>query len=250
MKEQMNKVIDYLKSQKLKGCVTGSCMLEQHFEGSDVDFFAYNKQSFTQIFYAMWHDPMFQILDKMELWKAEKFMNQESDFYKIGVQTIKFTYNTCIDVNIILKKGASDIFSVLSSFDMDIISIGFDTYLGRELDLSGDSHTTKTASWNKWNPKFYNPELWEVSRILRQLERAFKYYNRGYNTDELIKKYIELINGVQKAQDIFNSDSFSEKLAIRKANTKIVKQICEVWLETHKISEAELELLKIKIREI
>ena len=70
------------------------------------------------------------------------------------------------------------------------------------------------------------------------------------NTDAVVVKYIELIEEVQKYQSIFDSDSFNETLKIRKRNTKVVKQICEVWLKTHEMSEEQLELLKEKIKEI
>jgi len=92
--------------------------------------------------------------------------------------------------------------------------------------------------------------LWQIGRILRQLERVIKYYKRGYDTDPVCIKYIELIDEVQKFQDIFNSNNFSESLKIRKKNSKIVKEICEIWLKTHEISDEQLELLKEKIKEI
>lgn len=250
MKEHINNAINWIKDQRLKGCITGSCLLGEYWEGMDIDFFAYNKQSFTQIFYAMWYNPDFQILDPMEMWKAKKFMNQDNDFYKVGVQTIKFHYNTCIEINIILKKNASDVFSVLSSFDMNIISKGYDTFISKELDLTDGSTKTKIADWNRWNHSFYNDEPWAISRILRQMGRVFKYHKRGYDTDLIVYKYIELIERLQKAQDIFKSESFSEKLAIRKKNTKIVKKICEVWLETHEITDEQIKLIDEKIKEI
>ena len=97
------------------------------------------------------------------------------------MQTIKFMYNTCLPVNIILKKGATDIFSVLSSFDMDIICKGWDIETKQFMDLSENLPDNK-ATWNKWNSRYYNPELWEVSRVLRQLERCFRItsYNVCY----------------------------------------------------------------------
>jgi hypothetical protein len=133
---------------------------------------------------------------------------------------------------------------------MDIICKAYDTYLEKELDLTDGSTKTRVASWNRWNSNFYSSELWQISRILRQLTRVIKYHKRGYNTDALVLKYIELIDEVQKFQNIFNSDNFSEKLKIRKSNTKIVKKICEKWLETHEISDEQLELLTEKIREV
>jgi hypothetical protein len=222
-----------------------------YFQNSDVDFFAYSEASFTQMFYAMYHNPMFQILDPLEVWKANKFIERKLDNYnKTKLVTIKFMYNTCLPVNIIFKSHCTDGYSVISTFDMDVIAKCYDTFIQREIDLTYGSAESKVVSWNKHNQNFYDPELWQISRILRQLERVIKYYKRGYNTDAVVHKYIELIDEVQKFQDIFSSNNFSETLKIKKSNAKIVKKICEKWLETHEISDEQLELLKEKIKEV
>ena len=83
---------------------------------------------------------------------------------------------------------------------MDIIAKGFDIETQQYLDLS-ENLPNKQATWNKWNTNFYDPELWQISRILRQLERIIKYHKRGYNTDAVVHKYIDLIRqstGVSK----------------------------------------------------
>lgn len=254
MKEHIEYVIEYLKKQPVKGCITGSSLLGYFKEeGSiqDVDLFVYDEKSFTKILFDLDYNKDFLILDKLEQWKLDQFVTKEyNNKASFGITTIKFMYNTCIPVNIILKRGCDDIFSVLSSFDMDVISVGYDIQTKQFLDLSGDSTKTKIVSWNKWNTNFYDPELWQISRILRQLERVIKYHKRGYNTDAVCQKYIELIDQVQNYQNIFNSDNFSEKLKIKKKNTKIVKKICEEWLRTHKITDEQLELIKTKIKEI
>jgi hypothetical protein len=249
MKKQINDVIEWVKQQPIHGCITGSCLLD-YFEGQDVDIFVYDEKSFTKIMYAMHYNDMFQILDPLEKWKFDQFINKnESTFFKFGVLTIKFTYNTCIPVNIILKKKCNNIFSVLSSFDLDIISKGYDILSGQYLNLS-QNLPDKKATWNKWNTTYYSEEIWEINRILRQLQRCFKYHNRGYNTDAVVIKYIELIDRIQEVNNIFSSQNFDEKLKITKANTMIVKKLCETWLETHKITDEELELLITKIKQI
>ena len=224
-------------------------MFEEEGSIQDVDFFAYDKESFTQAFYAMYYDDMFQILDPLEKWKADKFMSSTSKA-AFGITTIKFMYNTFIPVNIILKNNCYNGFSVIASFDMDIVAKCYDTYIEQELDLTYGSTETKIVSFNKWNSSFYNSELWQISRILRQINRCFKYHKRGYNTDAVILKYIDLIDEIQKHQDIFSSETYSEKLKIRKKNTKIVKKICEIWLETHEITDKQIELINEKIKEI
>jgi len=137
----------------------------------------------------------------------------------------------------------------LSSFDIDIICKGYDIQTKQMLDLS-QNLPGKTATWNAWNPSFYSQEVWEISRILRQMERCFKYYKRGYNTDPVVLKYIELIDEIQNHVNIFSSENYTDKLKIKKENTRIVKEICKVWLETHEITDKQIETLKLKIKEI
>lgn len=252
MKEQQQKLIDYIKTIQVKGCITGSCLLPDYYEKSDVDIFLYDSASFIKLYYTLRLNPMFTILDPLELWKAS--MIETKDFvnnkHHTGVTTIKLVFNTCIDINIILKKNCTNIFSVLSSFDMDLISKGYDLESKQYLDLSGDSVSTKIVNFNKWNPAFQSTEIWSISRILRQLERCFKYYKRGYNTDAVINKYIELINTLQEFQSVFNSENFNEKLKVTQENTLIIKRLCELWLKTHEITDEQIELLKTKIKEI
>jgi len=252
MKENIEKAIAWIKEQPIKGCITGSSLIG-YFEGEnqDVDLFAYDEKSFTKILFAMYHNNLFQIIDPIEKWKFEQYINKNQDnFYKFGLVTIKFTYNTCIPVNIILKKKSTDIFSVLSTFDMNIIAKGYDIETKQMLDLSGIEEDCKTVSWNTWNTSYYSNEVWEISRILRQLERCFKYHKRGYNTDAVVHKYIDLISIIQKQDDIFSSSNYSEKLELKKKNTKVIKKLCELWLKTHEISPEQREVLKEKIKEI
>lgn len=249
MKEHIEYIIEYLKNQPIKGCITGSCLLG-YFEGQDIDLFVYDEKSFNKILFNLQYNDDFLILDELEQWKLNQYLNKEhNNKTTFGITTIKFVYNTCIPVNIILKKGTNNIFSVLASFDMDIISIGYDIQTKKYLDLS-EHLPDNRVTWNKWNTNFYDPELWQISRILRQLTRVIKYHKRGYNTDAVCVKYIELIDEVLKFQNIFNSDNFSEKLKIRKRNTRVVKSICKLWLKTHEISDEQLELLQEKIKEI
>lgn len=253
MKNNINNAIEWLKNihtseYNVRGCITGSCMLE-YFEGQDVDLFVYDESSLRNVFYAMYFNDMFQILDPLEKWKFEEYINSPFN-KKPFVFTVKFVYNTCVDVNIILKKDCNSIFQVLSAFDLDIVCKGYDLETKQYLDLTAGSTITKIGSWNKWNTSYYNSNLWEISRLLRQLTRIIKYHKRGYNTDPLCNKYIELIDEMQAYQNIFNSNNFSETLKIKKSNTKIVRQICERWLDTHEISDEQLELLKAKIKEV
>ena len=249
MKEQINNAIEWLKKQEIRGCITGSCMLD-YFEGQDIDCFVYDEKQFNKLLFAMHHSDMFTILDPLEKWKFDQYTNRNnSTFYKFGLITIKFDYNTCIPVNIILKKKCTDIFSVLSSFDLDIICRGYDIQTKQFLDLS-ENLPDKKATWNKWNIAYYSNEIWQISRILRQLTRCIKYHKRGYNTDDIVLKYIELIDTLQEYENIFSSENFTEKMKITKENTIIVRKLCETWLDTHDITDDQLALLETKIRQI
>lgn len=249
MKEQIDNAIEWIKEQPIKGCITGSSLLE-YFEDQDVDVFTYDEKSFQKMLFAMHHSDKFTIMDPLENWKFQQYIDKnESSFFKFGMITIKFTYNTCIPINVIFKKRAKDIFSVLSSFDLDIICKGYDIETKQFLDLS-ENLPDKKATWNKWNTTYYSNEVWAMGRLLRQLSRCFKYHKRGYDTDLLVIKYLEILDRLEKFESIFASESFNDKLSITKENTIIIKQICEVWLETHEINEAQLELLEIKTKEI
>jgi len=252
MKENIEKAISWLKEQPVKGCITGSCLLG-YFEGEnqDIDIFVYDEKSFTKILFAMYHNDLFQILDPLEKWKFEQYIDKNQDnFYKFGLVTIKFDFNLSVPVNVILKKRCTDIFSVLSTFDMNIIAKGYDIQTKQTLDLSNTEEGSKVATWNTWNTSYYSDEIWEINRILRQLERCFKYHRRGYDVDAVVIKYIELIDKVQNHINIFSSENYSDKLKIQKENTRIVKSLCNKWLKEHKITPEQIETLKLKLKEI
>ena len=249
MKEQIDNAINWLKKQPIKGCITGSCLLD-YFPGQDIDCFVYDEKSFNKLLFAMQHSDMFTQLDPLEKWKWEQYRDKNSStFYKFGLITIKMHFNTCIEINVILKKKCTDIFSVLSSFDLDIICKGYDLETKQFLDLS-QNLPDKTATWNRWNTTYYSDEIWAISRVLRQLGRCFKYHKRGYNTDAVVEKYIELLEKLEKYESIFKGENFNEKLKVTQENTIIVKQLCKLWLKTHEISDEQIKLVEQKTREI
>jgi len=253
MRKQLDDATTWLKNLKhVRGCITGSSLLGEYWDGMDVDLFVYDEQSLNKVLFELNANDKFHILDLTEQWKYDQQINEPVENKKNYIQTIKFIYNTCIPVNIILKKSSYNIFNVLSSFDMDIIAIGYDLQTKQYLDLGNDvNRKNKIASWNTWNNAYYKPNIWETSRILRQISRIFKYHKRGYNTDKVIFKYIDLIDEIQKMHNLFeNSITYTSKLKITQTNTRIVKDICNLWLKTHTISDKELELLNNKIREL
>lgn len=252
MKEQFKKALEWAMSRDIKGCVTGSALLKYFDEKSDIDIFCYDQASFLKLYYEMYYDPMFQILDKIELWKAQQIMTKDFFINKhfTGVTSLKFTYNTCINLNIVLKKGYDNVFAVLSSFDINLVCKAYDLSTKKYLDLTEGSTESKIVNYNSWNPAFLSTEIWQISRILRQMERIIKYHKRGYNTDAVVLKYIELIDRLEEYKSIFKSETFNEKLKTLQTNTASLKKICELWLKTHTITDKELELLQLKIKEL
>ena len=249
METQMEDAIAFLKEQDINGCITGSCMLK-YFEGADVDIFTYDEAAFTKLLFTLYHNKMFLLIDPIEKWKFEDWVSNpyKGSLKKLGLITIKFKYNMCIDVNIIFKEKNHSIFDVLSTFDLDIIAVGYDLRSKKTLNLSESTGTECT--WNKWNRSFYNPNIWAVSRILRQFERVVKYWNRGYNTDEVALKYKEILNSMVEYENIFNSQKVDDKVESVKKNSKILIKIIDNWLMHHHITETELELLRETIKQL
>jgi len=249
MEEQIKQIIDWAKKQPVEGCITGSCLLG-YFEGQDVDVFAYTEKAFAALIYAMIYDDKFTIQDSLEEWKLNKFLTKDKDgLGKIGILTIKFLYNAAVPVNIVYKRNCTNLFSVISSFDMDIIAKGYDIKTGKSLDLS-ENLPDKQVTWNKWNTAYYSEEIWEISRLLRQVVRCVKYHRRGFNTDLVVEKYISKLGDLMNFENLFSSAEFDAKLKVTKENAKIVKDIFEVWLQTHEITDEELDLINVKIKEM
>lgn len=192
---------------------------------------------------------MFQVCEELEQWKLDMFLERE-ERYKMDLLTIKFTYNNCVKLNIIWKKKCNNIYSVLAGFDMNIIAKGYDIFTGKTLDLTENSTISKIASWNTYNTDFYSWDLWSGKRLLRQLERCIKYHQRGYNTDAVTLKYLEIIKDTESAESFFKKKEFNDSLEETKTLLKGVRSIVEKWLETHEITNEELNLLREKINEL
>lgn len=249
MKTQIDNAITYLKTLEINGCLTGSALLDYFPDSNqDIDIFTYDEAAFTKLIFTLYHNPMFLLIEPMEQWKFKDWTENpyKGSLKKLGLISIKFKYNMSVDVNIIFKEKNHTIFDVLSTFDLDIIAVGYDLKTKKTLDLS--EHNGKIASWNKWNKSFYTPNIWAVSRILRQFERVIKYHNRDYNTDAVTLKYIEILQSMLDYENIFSSEKVDEKVESVKTNSKILIKILNKWLETHIMTELELELIKKTIK--
>lgn len=245
MKEQIDNAIELIKKQDVNGCITGSVLLD-YFEGADIDIFMYDKSSFNKLLFFMHYNPMFTILDKLELHKFNEYINEDkSSLDSIGLITIKFKYNLCIDVNVVFKKFHKNIFDVLSNFDLDIITNGYDIKTGNYLSLR--TTTGLEGTWNRWNTSYYKCNLWSCKRLLRQFSRVVKYTERGYNLDSVTDKYISLIEEILSKDNIYKTEKgtlFHEKT---QKEFEIVLKILQLWKVEKKMSPENLMVLQTLI---
>ena len=251
MEEQIKNAIDFIKNQNFKGCISGSCMIG-YWEGQDVDVFLYSKSAFIKAYYTLKFNSLCVIDDPIHQWSSDNLEEDiDRQFKKRDVVSIKFIYNTCVPINLVWKYGGDSLFNVLESFDINIICKGFDLETKQYLDLTGDSLITKIADWNRYNTKYNKKDIWSLNSILRQFKRQIKYHERGFNMDLVVLKYIDIINSIQKIENIFkNSEKYKEILNTSKNNTMLLKKVLENWLENHSISEEEIELIDKKMKEI
>lgn len=243
MKEQINNAIDILKKQEINGCITGSVMLD-YFPGADIDVFVYDLPSFNKLLFFMHYNDLFQILDPLEKHKFNEYINHnQSSIDKLGLITIKFKYNLCIDVNVVYKKFFKNIFDVISSFDMDITATGYDIQTQKTLSLR--ETTGMIGTWNRWNNNFYKKDnFWSCKRLLRQFERVVKYTKRGYDVSSVTDKYIELTEGIISMNNFYKTEKGEKFFNDTIDEFKIVLKILQNWKNTLEISEEELNLLK------
>ena len=148
----------------------------------------------------------------------------------------------------IYKEKSKSIFDVLSTFDLNIICKGFDLKTKKILDLT--DNPGKIADYNKWNLTFESPDIWSISRLLRQFMRVIKYHERGYNTDKVVLKYKSILENLMQFENIYNSVLVDQKVDNIKTNGKILIAIMDKWLENHSITDEEKTLLNNKIKEI
>lgn len=242
MKEQIDNAIELLKKQEINGCITGSCLLD-YFEGQDIDLFTYDKASFTKLLYFMYYNPMFNILDPLEKHKFEEFTNEDkSSLDSLGLITIKFKYNLCVDVNVIFKKFNKTCFDVVSNFDLDIITTAYDIKTGKTISLR--ESTGKVGTWNKWNGTFYKCNFWGTKRLLRQFERVIKYTQRGYDLTSVTDKYIEIIEEIILTDNFYKSEKGNKYFEDTIEQFEVVLKILKVWKRDLSITPEQLLTLK------
>lgn len=245
MKEQIDNCIAILKKQEVNGCITGSCLLD-YFEGQDIDIFMYDEPSFTKLLWFMYYNPMFTILDPMELHKFEDFTNRgKSSLDSLGLITIKFKYNLCVDVNIIFKKFNKTCFDVISNFDLDIITTAYDIKTGKTISLR--ESTGKVGTWNTWNSSFYDVNFWGTKRLLRQWARVVKYTERGYDLSSVTTKYISIVEEIILTENFYKSEKGQKYFDDTIEQFEVVLKILKEWQKTLVMSPENLKVLQTLI---
>jgi hypothetical protein len=246
MEEQFENAINIIKSLDINACITGSIMLgyQKDWEiQQDIDVFVYNQSSFNKLLFYMYYHPLFQVLDPLEIHKMKDYIdNNRSSLESLGLLTIKFKYNTCVDVNIILKKNQNSIFDVISNFDLDIIATGYDIKTGKTLSLR--ETTGLKGTWNKWNPNFYTTDFWSIKRLLRQFERVIKYTNRGYDLNEVTEKYISIVETIIATENYYKSPKGTKYFNDTIDQFKIVLNILKIYQRDLKITPEELLIIQ------
>lgn len=217
--QEVKEVIELLKKTDINGCITGSSMLDCDFETweslPDVDVFVYTEPQLQYAANLLMFKYGFEPLTAGEEWKLNRVQNRGSQKNSY-LSTVKLKRGDVV-VNITYKQWKNNIFSVLSSFDMSIIMIGYDIRKHVMLDLRcGWDGMVPEDPDNRWsndinvavpNPlrdqdvDMYGTEMW-----VRQFDRVIKYWNRGFDTRPMARFYIKLINSVIDKGQLFQTD--------------------------------------------
>lgn len=248
MKKQFEDVISLIKKQEnINACLAGSCMLGYKEDWQqDVDCFCYDEQSFIALLYFMHYNSMFTILDKFELHKFEDYTrNKKSSLESIGIVSIKFMYNLCIPVNIVYKKFSNNIFSVLASFDMDLIAQGY--CLQTKQEVSFRQSKDLDVTWNRFNTAFYKSDFWSIKRLLRQFDRNVKYTNRGYDLSSVTDKYISIVEEIISQENYYKTEKGTKFYNDTIEQFEVVLKILQTWKHELKMTPEELLILKTLI---
>jgi len=217
--KEIKDTIELLKHTDINGCITGSSMLDCDFDTwdshPDIDVFVYTEPQLQYAANLLMFKYGFEPLSAGEEWKLNRVMNRGSQKNSY-LSTVKLKRGDVV-VNITYKTYKNNIFSVLSSFDMSIIMVGYDIRKHVLLDLrcgwkdmvgedpegrwSNDINKAVPNPLRDQDVDMYGAEMW-----VRQFDRCIKYWNRGFDTRPMARFYIDLINGVIEKGQLFQTD--------------------------------------------
>lgn len=207
MNKEIKDTIELLKTTGIRGCITGSSMLDEDFdtweETPDVDVFVFSAEQLIYATAMLEFKYGFTPLNNGEQWKIDR-IRWRGIQKNASLQTVKMVGPQDVVVNLTWKYGKTTLADVLASFDMTIIMKGFDIRNGYTLDLTDVCGNKRVANPNPMREQdvdMYGTEQW-----VRQFGRCIKYWNRGYDTRPMARFYIKLINGVIEKGQLFSSD--------------------------------------------
>lgn len=207
MNKEIKDTIELLKHTGIRGCITGSSMLDEDFdtweEAPDVDVFVFSAEQLVYAIDMLEFKYGFTPLNNGEQWKIDR-IRWKGIQKNASLQTVKMVGPYDVIVNLTWKYGKTTLADVLASFDMTIIMKGFDIRNGYTLDLTDVCGSKRVASPNPMREQdcdMYGTEMW-----VRQFSRVIKYWNRGYDTRPMARFYVELINGVIEKGQLFSTD--------------------------------------------
>ena len=246
--EAIRRVQEILKGTGINGCITGSSMLDADFdtwdEVPDVDVFVYDEAGLVNLADMLEYRYGLEPATPGEAWKLDRVRTRGMQ-RNVALSTVKLKDDQGIIVNVTWKKGKTTLSSVLSSFDMSIIMIGYDIKHGFGQDLrtgrSAGVFDDKDHLWSDDpmvavpNPlrdqdvDMYGAEMW-----VRQFDRVIKYWNRGYDTRKMAEFYIKLITGVIENGKLFQSERADAAFSLFVDTYEPMRQKMIAWLDDKK----------------
>lgn len=216
---EIKDTIEFLKESDINGCITGSSMIpDADFDTwdavPDIDVFVYNEMQLLHASDVLMYKHGFKLLSAGEEWKFDRVCNRGAQS-NAALTTMKLKRGNVV-VNITYKKWKNNIMSVLASFDMSCIMIGYDIPFGWGIDMrtkdikvfddkhgrwSDDPKVSVPNPMRKQDVDMYGTEMW-----VRQFDRVIKYWNRGIDTRPMARFYIKLINEVIDRGRLFESE--------------------------------------------
>lgn len=221
--QDIKDTIELLKSSDINGCITGSSMLDEDFDtwdqAPDVDVFVYNEMQLLHASDMLMYKHGFELLSAGEEWKFERVCNRGAQG-NAALTTMKLVNDKGVVVNITYKKWKNTMLSVLASFDMSVIMIGYDIPFGWGIDMRTRDIKIFDDRFNRWSddPKIAKPnpmrkqdvDMYGTEMWVRQFDRVIKYWNRGIDTRQMARFYIDLIEGVIAKGQLFTSNKGEE----------------------------------------
>lgn len=217
--QEIRETIEFLKGSDINGCITGSSMIpDADFDTwdsvPDIDVFVYNEMQLLHASDMLIYKHGFELLSAGEEWKFDRVCNRGAQG-NAALTTMKLKHGNVV-VNITYKKWKNNIMSVLASFDMSCIMIGYDIPFGWGIDMrtkdikvfddrnhrwSDDPKVSMPNPMRKQDVDMYGTEMW-----VRQFDRVIKYWNRHIDTRPMARFYIKLINEVIDRGRLFESE--------------------------------------------